>query len=841
MTPPVQDRLYNLLPALYRLRDKEPQQAEALRALMALIEEQFLALEADVDQLYDDAFIETCQEWVVPYIGDLLGVKPLQSIAQTGYSQRAYVANTLDYRQRKGTVTVLEQLARDVTNWPARAVEYFQLMEWNQNINHIRPQGYRTPNLRDAQSIARLNGPFETALHTPEIRHISGPTNKIRGRYNTHHIGIHLWRLQAYPLSQVQARPVPNQPGLYWINPLGRALSLFNTPLPEAATTTLSKEINVPEPLGRRPLYDEVEALASGQPPQTEYFGTQPVFEVFVEGDAIAPSNLQICDLSGAPGAAGSSWQRPNTSRAIAIDPELGRLALPQAAALPEDITVSHAYGFSGDIGGGPYNRRQSVEEALSAPVTWQVGVSPEASAIGDEVILSELADAIAQWNAQPPGTIGAILLMENHSYEPGNAPIEIPAGSQLAILSARWPLVPSAEGGERRNLEQWVPIGRRAHVSNSLAVRGTAPSDHPNPGQLTLDGLLIDGRLTIEAGNLETVRIAHCTLVPDQGGLAANSGTNNRLTVCIDHSITGPLYLSQKLAALTINDSIVDGTAAGRIWISQPIDMPFPGGEFRVVQSDGTEDIVSLPNSNTLGAVIDDLAVAFQLLPGLAAVQVAQVDEGLEDRRCIIVSPVPLTFTATATDATTVDRLGLRAAPAAIASPIATEAAPITTLERTTVLGASYAQSFELASEVIWTETAIAQRRQTGCVRFSYVPPGSKTPRRYRCQPELENETQLELAEKERGSPLTAAQRRRIRDRVQKQMVPTFSDRRYGQPAYGQLSLTCPVQIRTGAGDSSEMGAFSFLKQPQREANLRGVLDDYLRFGLEAGLFFVT
>jgi len=30
-------------------------------------------------------------------------------------------------------------------------------------------------------------------------------------------------------------------------------------------------------------------------------------------------------------------------------------------------------------------------------------------------------------------------------------------------------------------------------------------------------------------------------------------------------------------------------------------------------------------------------------------------------------------------------------------------------------------------------------------------------------------------------------------------------------------------------------------LKQPQRESNLRIALDEYLRFGLEAGIFFVT
>jgi hypothetical protein len=36
-------------------------------------------------------------------------------------------------------------------------------------------------------------------------------------------------------------------------------------------------------------------------------------------------------------------------------------------------------------------------------------------------------------------------------------------------------------------------------------------------------------------------------------------------------------------------------------------------------------------------------------------------------------------------------------------------------------------------------------------------------------------------------------------------------------------------------------MGAFSSLKQPQREANLRLALDEYLRSGLDAGIFFVT
>jgi hypothetical protein len=36
-------------------------------------------------------------------------------------------------------------------------------------------------------------------------------------------------------------------------------------------------------------------------------------------------------------------------------------------------------------------------------------------------------------------------------------------------------------------------------------------------------------------------------------------------------------------------------------------------------------------------------------------------------------------------------------------------------------------------------------------------------------------------------------------------------------------------------------MGAFHFLHQPQREADLRVRLQEYLRFGLEAGIFYST
>ena len=47
----------------------------------------------------------------------------------------------------------------------------------------------------------------------------------------------------------------------------------------------------------------------------------------------------------------------------------------------------------------------------------------------------------------------------------------------------------------------------------------------------------------------------------------------------------------------------------------------------------------------------------------------------------------------------------------------------PVTTLERVTVFGVVHVKELELASEVIFVHPVTADRRQEGCVRFSYIP----------------------------------------------------------------------------------------------------------------------
>jgi hypothetical protein len=139
-------------------------------------------------------------------------------------------------------------------------------------------------------------------------------------------------------------------------------------------------------------------------------------------------------------------------------------------------------------------------------------------------------------------------------------------------------------------------------------------------------------------------------------------------------------------------------------------------------------------------------------------------------------------------------------------------------------------------------------QRTQEGCVRFSYVTLDSVTPPRYRCQPELavRGVVAAALADALASNPaLTPAQQAVIASgataNVAAALGPAFTSRWYGNPAYGQLRRSTPVEIVRGAADGSEMGALAHVKQPQREDNLRLRLDEYLPFGLDPALVYVT
>jgi hypothetical protein len=241
------------------------------------------------------------------------------------------------------------------------------------------------------------------------------------------------------------------------------------------------------------------------------------------------------------------------------------------------------------------------------------------------------------------------------------------------------------------------VPAGIRAHLRGRIEIVGTAASAHAVPGELVLNGVLIEGALVVRDGQLGVLRLEHCTLAPR--ALSFESGTNPQLRVTIARCITGDLAAAS-VPDLDVTDTIVDGA----------------------IDADALH------------------------------------------------------------------------------------------IERSTITGTTRCRTIE-ASECIFVGVLTVQRRQAGCVRFSALPFASRTPRRYRCQPA--------------GA----------RDAV----APVFSSLRFGDPAFGMLAPGCPAAIARGAEDEGEMGAWNFLQAPMRLRNVVMALDEYLRFGLEAGVIVAS
>ena len=443
------DQLFILLPAVHRIRDAE--EGEPLRQLLALITEQAGILEEDLEQLYDNQFIETCAPWVLPYIGDLIGYKSLHPIGPEQLTPRAEVANTIGYRRRKGTASVLEQLARNVTAWNARAVEFFQLLATTQFMNHIRLTNFYAPDLRQLEPLERLGTAFETSAHTVDVRGI----RRGEGKYNIPNVGIFFWRLTAFPLHGSPAAGVDAHRCLF--NPLGANLPLFNNPQTEKSITHLAEPINVPEPISRRVLDA---ALSS-------YYG--PDLSLFIDGVPI--TDVAVCNLSDTD-ASGTTWAHTPPKFPVAIDPVLGRIAFRDAR--PDPPLVYFHYGFSAAMGGGEYPRAQTFDAALE-PVETVASPGPMQPAL----------------DARASG--GVVELSDSGRF------IETPSITLDASVRL-----------ELRAADKHRPMIR---TSGAIDITGGADSEVTLNGLLITGGHL--RILSALGDTLRKVTLLHCTLVP--------------------------------------------------------------------------------------------------------------------------------------------------------------------------------------------------------------------------------------------------------------------------------------------------------------------------------------
>ena len=150
------------------------------------------------------------------------------------------------------------------------------------------------------------------------------------------------------------------------------------------------------------------------------------------------------------------------------------------------------------------------------------------------------------------------------------------------------------------------------------------------------------------------------------------------------------------------------------------------------------------------------------------------------------------------------------------------------TLLCNVTVIGPSRYKTLD-GTNVLLMAAATVTRTQAGCLRYSWVAPGSVVPRRFRCQPDLA----IGAAAASKGSALTAEER----TTAILGMTPALLDTSIDEPTLAMLHPRTPDGILLGGEGAAEMGAFSTTAAALRMANVRSLFDDYLPFGTAAGL----
>lgn len=719
------DRLYSLLPAIHRMRDQE--RGYPLRALLQVIAEQVDIVEDDIARLYENWFIETCEDWVVPYIADLIGYRPVLEAGSTGDTTtaegqrrnavlipRREVANTIRYRRRKGTLALLEQLAADVAGWPARAVEFYRLLGLSQHVNFLNLERGRTLDLRNGDALDRLNGPFDELAHTVDVRRIV--SQRTRGYYSIPTVGLFIWRLKPYSITRAPALCVDRARNQYMFSILGNNTPLITLPIEEPLPTHVADELNVPTFIRRRAFEDRT----------MDYYGAgkslriwRDTFDQPVPLDQIVPADL-------------SNWTYRPQGNQVAVDPVLGRIAFAPRTAPKTGVWVSYHYGFSDDVGGGEYPR---LLKPVGARTLYQVNSSAPAGAAGsgnERRIYPNLKLALADWYSEKPAD-AVIEILDSGVYVE-QIEIQLDAGQRLELRAANHtrPAI--------RLLDFYT------NRPDALQIIGPESLEEgEKPPRVTFDGLLITGRGVNVRGSIAALTIRHSTLVPGWS---------------LDHECRPE---SEEDPSLELNDT------GARLTVDHSI----------------------------IGTI--------------------RINENEVERE-----PLRFLLSDSILDATRTNLNALESAYGQVAHVIAT-------VLRSTVFGRFDAHAIELAENSIFDGMVKVARRQIGCMRFCYVPYGSRTPRRYSCQPDL--------VVAALGPKPAEADKQRERNRVR----PQFNSVRYGTPTYCQLAASCAIEIVRGAEDESEMGVFHDLFQPQRAANLRARLEEFTPAGADAGIIFAT
>ncbi len=431
------EKLWESIPSIYRHEDGLADNPGVLRALVEVLAEQAAILRRSHDRLWQDQFIELCQDWAVPYLGDLVATRMVSALNERG--RRIDVAKTIYYRRRKGTLRVLEELVSDIAGWEGKAVEEFKRLARTHHGLDPRPALMAgrfsgtlpggVADLRQPRAAELTGSAFDEFFHTADVRQHTG----VDGRYNIPKLAFHLYRLRAYRVEGVT--PFALADGLrFSCDPSGRDIPLFARrcrPEQDWDNWRSAKEWELPAPMSCRLLghaeYVVTESLvqkleddfavpmaAATKLRRLRGFRfpsearLRQILGLLNEPSLVAPAALaeiltralvmdcakaallpEAISVEEAPNTALdpvdigagdlSQWPIADPDKRLVIDPERGRLQFfntPPAAG----STVTYHYGFAGNIGAGTYSRTDAESRAPDSTV--QGGGSINAAAL---------------------------------------------------------------------------------------------------------------------------------------------------------------------------------------------------------------------------------------------------------------------------------------------------------------------------------------------------------------------------------------------------------------------------------------------------------------------------
>ena len=824
------DKLWALLPAVYRAEDTTEFGAKGpLRELADRVGGTAAALRRSMDRLWEDQSIETCDDWVIPYIADMVDTRLILGLDARG--QRLDVANTIDYRRRKGTLGVLEQIASDISGWDAKSVEFFRrLARTRHGLDpEIGPAATVTSDLGQLQRAEGLIGPmtstpiggfadlrnvngarqsrtaFDEFFHTADTRTGQG----LYGWQNIPHLGVFVWRLLSLAVGPVTPVAVQNCPGWWCFDPTGRDIPLFAPPRTAAAFGdgwVPPVEGQLPGPISQALLNSDLTRALAGL---RLYPNALCVFEQL----SISPPDIEPIEPT-----------LPLKASTLQLRPERGRFSYSTSPPAEALVTTYH-YGFPSLIGSGPYDRRG---QALAPPTP-----SPAYAFTGGGAHLI----------AALPGA-GTIVVTNSLTYD---------GASDLTVTGA----LTVASGNNQRPL---IRLG----TAKPWTITGGGTD-----AVLNLDGLFISGQDIVLAGQFASVTITCSTLDP---GSAAAASVPDALTssppvplfqVSADGRDLLPthLWITGEIETLTIDRCVlgpvrtVTPGAVETTTISNSTLQAIRTSDLGEIAADEVKDPIRLLRMAQLG--LDPVSQRLRTLdpsiatllgppanpPLSAPLPPAGAEGALLIKLNALMAGVSLynsaAFAGVSLSATTQkqraaarsgqpapalnrllieDAFPLELADAALAFGDGT-----LILSRCTVLGRIQAHRLS-ASECILHELCVTDDLQEGCTRFSAWATGSRIPRPYEC-------VQI------------------------RQLAALFTSSDFGQPAYAQLLATADAQIippatpsaaplntiSAGAADGSEMGAYARDKNPIRAQALLLKLQEFMPSNLAPVIVDVT